>query len=204
MSTQAAAAATSSKATKSKKAASPKKAAAKPTHPPFLEMIVQAITESDETRKGASKQAIFKHLNTAHGIDTKVSGHHIRLALKRGVESGSIKQASGIGANGRFKVGDNKPEAAAKKPKSPRKPRTAKSTTPKPKKAAAPKAKKAAVAKKSPAKAPKKTAKEQIKEKRTQGRTIKEEQKSPARVPSLSKKASSKKSPARSQTNIIS
>ncbi|EYB87507.1 hypothetical protein Y032_0261g546 [Ancylostoma ceylanicum] len=164
---------------KKSKAAKPKgekKAKATPSHPVYGAMIKAAIKELKD-RKGASKQAIFKFITQKYqvGDNEKQINARLRLALKKGVEKGLLKQASGTGAAGRFRLaektaetpvkpkvakkpkaeaGDAKPKKAAAKPKAPKakKEKSAKS----PKKATKPKAKSA----KSPKKAatPKKAA----------------------------------------------
>ncbi|CAE1302684.1 H1_5 [Acanthosepion pharaonis] len=159
---------------KTKKASKPKKAS---SHPPYGQMIKDAITDLKE-RGGSSRQAIQKYLTTHFKVPADgVSSAQLKLALKRGVTSGQLKQCKGTGASGSFKVGEKKTEkkpkakskkpakkAAAKKPKSPKK-------TAKPKKVAAKKAKKPKVAKpaakkaKSPKKAKKTAAKKTAKPK---------------------------------------
>ena len=96
-----------------KKAAAPKKAAAakaaspaKKTpaakkapktasaHPPYLDMIVAAITALKE-RGGSSRQAILKYIlaNYNVGTDPKAANLHLKQALKRGITAGTINNA---------------------------------------------------------------------------------------------------------------
>ena len=140
-------------ATKAKKLAKPKAA---PSHPPYKDMTLKAIATLKD-RKGASRQAIVKYVTENFNVNDKASSH-IRMALKKGVEAGWLEQKSGIGAQGRFRVGKvekpkkkpaKKPAAkkpAAKKPAAKKttakktatkkKPTTAKKATPKKKTAA--------------------------------------------------------------------
>jgi len=159
---------------KTKKAAKPKKPAA---HPKYAEMIKQAVSSLKE-RKGSSRAAILKYIAANFKIEQNASTNsHLKMALKKAVSTGVLKQVSGTGAAGSFKLGEakekkpkvKKPKAAkaAKKPKATKpagekKPKVKKAKTPKKKAAAKPKkspAKKAAKPKKSPAKKAAKKAK---------------------------------------------
>lgn len=143
------------------------------SHPKYSVMIAAAINGLKE-RNGSSRQAIQKYIVSQYKVDDKSVGTQLKLALKRGVASGSLKQVKGAGASGSFRI--NKPAAeapkkAAKKPaakKAVKKP-AAKKVTKKPaakkaakkpaakkaaKKPAAKKAAKKPAAKKSPAKKP--------------------------------------------------
>lgn len=144
---------------------SPKKkvvVAKKPAeHPKYIDMIQAAIAALKE-RKGSSRQAISKYISANYKVGNQ-SDVHLRSALKRGVAAGNLKQVSGNGASGSFKL----PPPPAKKPKA-KKPAAPKKTV---KKKAAPKktpvkkaakktpVKKAAAAKKKPAAAKKSAAK---------------------------------------------
>lgn len=132
------------------------KAKAKPAeHPKYSEMVAAAIVALKE-RSGSSRQAILKYISANYKVGDH-AGTHLKLALKRGVTSGALKQVKGTGASGSFKVAE-KPKAPKKKPaakkpaakKTPKKP-AAKKT---PKKAA----KKPAAKKATPKKAAKKPA----------------------------------------------
>ena len=121
-----------------------------PDHPKYGEMIAAAIGSLKE-RKGSSRQAILKYItgnyNVGDGANT-----HVKLALKRGVVSGVLKQVKGTGASGSFKLAEkpkatklaSKPKATAKKPVA-KKPATKKPAAKKPaaKKATPKKTKKA-------------------------------------------------------------
>ena len=145
-----------------KKKAAPKKPA---DHPKYGEMIAAAIGSLKE-RTGSSRQAIVKYITANYKVGDGANTH-VKLALKRGVQAGALKQVKGTGASGSFKLADKvkvdkktkakKPAAkkpAAKKAKKPaaKKP-AAKKSTPKQAKQATPKkaAKKPAVAAKKPA-----------------------------------------------------
>ncbi len=121
-----------------KTSSAPKKT---PAHPKFIDMIVEAIKSLNE-RSGSSKQALAKFIFSKYPVDDKSAQKYIKTSLKNGLKSGQIKQASGVGLSGSFKVG----EKAVKKVKAAKK-------VAKP--AADKVAKKPKVAKKSPAKAKK-------------------------------------------------
>ena len=129
------------------------KAKAKPAdHPKYSEMIAAAIVALKE-RSGSSRQAILKYISANYKVGDH-AGTHLKLALKRGVTGGALKQVKGTGASGSFKVAE-KPKAPKKKPaakKVAKKP-AAKKATPKKKKPAAKKVKKTP-AKKAAAKKP--------------------------------------------------
>jgi len=156
---------------KEKKVAKPKKAA---THPSYNAMIKEAIAALKE-KGGSSRQAILKYIIKTHKIKAdNVTGAQLKIALKRGVTSGDLKQSKGTGASGSFKLGvakkaekpkkvvKKKPAAkkatkAVKKPKSPKKvAKPAKKAAKSPKKAKKPKVAKPA---KKVAKSPKKVKK---------------------------------------------
>ena len=156
-----------------KKKAAPKKPA---DHPKYSEMIAAAITALKE-RTGSSRQAIVKYISANYKVGDS-AGTHVKLALKRGVASGALKQVKGAGASGSFKnVEKAKPKAkkpAAKKP-------------------AAKKVKKPAAAAKKPAakKTPKKAKKPAAK--KTPKKTKKPAAKKPAKKPAAKKSAAKKK-----------
>ena len=139
-----------------KAAAKPKKA---PDHPKYIDMIVAAITSLGE-RTGSSRQAICKYIQANYKVGDNINVH-VKMALKRGVTSGTLAQPKGTGASGSFKV-VKKAELAKKKPATKKKPAAKKPAAKKPaaKKPAAKKStpKKKAAAKKSTPKKTKKTA----------------------------------------------
>ncbi|KAE9415864.1 hypothetical protein Angca_009913, partial [Angiostrongylus cantonensis] len=110
------------KKTKATKQKGEKKAKTAPTHPVYGTMIKSAIKELKD-RKGASKQAILKFIVQKYkvGDNEKQINARLRLALKRGVQSGLLTQASGTGAAGRFRMAERSShEAAAKIAKKPK------------------------------------------------------------------------------------
>ena len=125
-----------------KKVAAKKKVVAKKVadHPKYAEMISTAIGALKE-RSGSSRQAILKYVTANYKVSEYCSTH-VKLALKRGVAGGVLKQVKGAGASGSFKLAEKlkktpKKKVAAKKPASKKKKAT-------PKKAKKPAAKKAA------------------------------------------------------------
>lgn len=148
--------------------ASPKKAEKKvrkpkavADHPKYADMISAAIGSLKE-RSGSSRQAILKYVQANYKVGDGASTH-VKLALKRGVAGGHLKQVKGSGASGSFKLPDKpkKPKlkkSAAKKPvakkaKKPAVKKAKKKVTPKKKKVVKKVAKKPA-AKKVAAKKP--------------------------------------------------
>ena len=165
--------------------ASPKKKAAakKPAdHPKYLDMIVAAIVALKE-RTGSSRQAIKKYITANYKVGDS-AGTHLKLALKRGVASGALKQVKGTGASGSFKVAE-KPKPAKKAAKKPAKKPAAK----KPAKKTA--AKKKPAAKKPAAKKSKATPKKAAKKP-----AAKKAAKKPAAKKPAAKKTAAKKKPA--------
>ncbi|KAK6751988.1 hypothetical protein RB195_003420 [Necator americanus] len=159
------------KKTKTSKPKGEKKPKIAPSHPVYSAMIKAAIKELKD-RKGASKQAILKFITQKYklGDNEKQISARLRMALKKGVIAGSLKQASGTGAAGRFRLPDKaeapatpkvakKPKAAgAAKPKKAAAAKPKKAAGDKPKKAKKPKSPKKAAAKPKTAKSPKKPA----------------------------------------------
>ena len=115
-----------------KKAAAKKPAAAKKTaeHPKYIEMIESAIGTLKE-RSGSSRQAILKYIGANYKVGENASTH-VKLALKRGVTGGALKQVKGAGASGSFKLAE-KPKKVSKKTPAAKKPvaKKAKKATPK-------------------------------------------------------------------------
>ena len=143
-----------------------KRAAAKPkvpaAHPKYTEMIAAAVGSLKE-RGGSSRQAILKYIVAKYNVgkNETVVNTHLKMALRSGVKSGSLKQAKGTGATGSFRLGEKakaapKKAVVAKKPRAPSAAKKAKS----PKKVAkkATKSPKQATAKKSVARKPKSPA----------------------------------------------
>merc|ERR1712114_111814 len=166
----------------------PKVAKAAPEHPKYAEMIATAITTFKD-RTGTSRQAIKKYImeNYKVGDDDKRVGVYVKLALKKGVEAGTLKMArsSGKGA-GSYKIGEK-----AKKPKKVAKPSTAKKT-------AATKNKRLSVVQKSKKSAsasakPKKTAKKPTKTDDKKKAKKSTDKKVPLKKATKAKKATPKK-----------
>ena len=156
-----------------KKKAAPKKPA---DHPKYSEMIAAAITALKE-RTGSSRQAIVKYISANYKVGDS-AGTHVKLALKRGVASGALKQVKGAGASGSFKNAEKAKPAKAKKPAA--------------KKPAAKKVKKPAAAKKPAAKKTPKKAKKPA-AKKTPKKAKKPAAKKPAKKPAAKKSAAKKK-----------
>merc|ERR1712142_173342 len=129
------------------------------SHPKFAVMIAAAIAALKD-RSGSSRQAILRYIVSHYKVDEKVATTQIKLALKRGANSGVLKQVKGSGASGSFKVAEAKPKAkTAKKTKTikkkpVKKTKKAKKPAVKTKKAAKPKAAKKPAVKKPAAKKP--------------------------------------------------
>ena len=161
------------KGEKKAKKSAPKKPA---DHPKYSEMISAAIAALKE-RTGSSRQAIVKYIAANYKVGEN-AGTHVKLALKRGVASGDLKQVKGAGASGSFKnVEKAKPKAkkpAAKKPaaKKPAAKKVKKPAAKKPaaKKATPKKAKKPAAKKATPKKAKKPAAKKAAKKPAAKGK----------------------------------
>merc|ERR1712168_436030 len=146
---------TMSDAPKAKKAAKPKAPAA---HPKYSVMIAAAITAL-KSRTGSSRQAILKYIVANYKVDADKAATQVRLALKRGLKKGTLKQARATGKGaGCFKLVKVEKPKKVKKAKKPAK----KAAKKKPAKKAAKKAPKKA-AKKPAKKAAKKPAKKAAK-----------------------------------------
>ncbi|XP_072027882.1 histone H1, gonadal-like [Amphiura filiformis] len=148
-----------------------KKAAAKKpaAHPTYLVMVQAAIVALKE-RGGSSAQKIRSYIAANYKVDPAKMKAPLRAALKKGVASGALVQASGKGASGKFKLG--KTTDSAKKAKAVERRKAAKAKAAAKRKAkreakkqkaaakkAATKAKKAAKKSAKKAKKPKKAAK---------------------------------------------
>ncbi|RXG67949.1 Heterochromatin protein 1-binding protein 3 [Armadillidium vulgare] len=108
---------TSKKAVKAPKEKKAKKTPA-PTHPLYSVMITEAIGALKE-KTGSSRHAIVKYIATNYNMNEKTANSRVKLALKREIESGNIKQVKGVGASGSFKLA--KPDEESKPKKSPAK-----------------------------------------------------------------------------------
>jgi len=118
-------------------------------HPKYGEMIAASIGALKE-RSGSSRQAILKYVQANYKVGDGASTH-VKLALKRGVAGGALKQVKGTGASGSFKLAEKTKSAPKKKPAA-KKPAAKKAKKPAAKKVAKkPAAKKATPKKKKPA-----------------------------------------------------
>lgn len=147
---------------KTKKTVAAKKPAS--NHPKYIDMVVEAIKALKE-RSGSSRIAILKYIIANFDVRDNCNPH-VKLALKRGVITGTLLQPKGVGASGSFKlnkkVDEKKPKttvAATKKKTVVKKTIKKKTPTKKAKKSTTPKkaAKKPASAKKAAKKPVKKT-----------------------------------------------
>ena len=169
------------KGEKKAKKSAPKKPA---DHPKYADMIQAAIAALKE-RTGSSRQAIVKYIAANYKVSDS-AGTHVKLALKRGVASGQLKQVKGAGASGSFK----NVEKAKPKPKKPA------AKKPAAKKAKKPAAKKPA-AKKATKKATPKKAKKPAAKKATPKKAKKPAAKKPAKKAAAKKPAKKTKTPAK-------
>ncbi|NXS04745.1 H5 protein, partial [Oxylabes madagascariensis] len=129
-------------ATKPKRARSARRPAA---HPAYSDMITAAI-RADKSRGGSSRQSIQKYVKSHYKVGQNADVQ-IRLAIRRLLATGVLKQTKGVGASGSFRLGKSskakrspskKRKKAARRSTSPRKParsRKAKSPAKKPKSA---------------------------------------------------------------------
>ncbi|KAM6137145.1 histone H1.0 [Pterocles gutturalis] len=167
-------------------AAKPKRARAarRPVaHPTYSDMITAAI-RAEKSRGGSSRQSIQKYVKSHY----KVGQHadvQIRLAIRRMLATGILKQTKGVGASGSFRLA--KAVKAKKSPARKRKKATRKSTSPR--KAARPRKTK------SPAKKPKAAARKARKKSRASPKKAKK----PKTVKAKSLKASRPKKAKRSK-----
>ncbi|NWX58576.1 H5 protein, partial [Promerops cafer] len=130
-------------ATKPKRARSARRPAA---HPAYSDMITAAI-RADKTRGGSSRQSIQKYVKSHYKVGQNADVQ-IRLAIRRLLAAGVLKQTKGVGASGSFRLAkaskakrspSKKRKKAARRSTSPRKPaksRKARSPAKKPKSAA--------------------------------------------------------------------
>jgi histone H1/5 len=90
---------------KAKPAAQPKAAKTPAAHPPFFEMIIQAIRKLND-RAGSSRQAILKFITANFKVTEKQGNQHVKIGLKNAVKAGTLKQVKGVGASGSFKLSE--------------------------------------------------------------------------------------------------
>jgi len=152
-----------------------KKPAKKPEHPPFSEMVVTAL-KALKDRTGSSRQAIEKYIKANYKVGDNC-GPHLKLALKRMSEKGTLVHSKGKGASGSFKL--NKEAKVEKKKKPAKKPAAKK-----------PAAKKV---KSTPKKAAKKTPTKKSKSPKKKADKPKKAKKPAAAKPKAAKKPAAKK-----------
>ena len=140
-----------------------------PEHPTYAAMI-SAACASLKDRKGSSKQAIEKYVCANYKVGVKYNGP-LKLALRKGVETGLLIQTKGTGASGSFKIA--KVEKPAVKKPAVKKPVAKKAVAKKPvaKKVVAKKVVTKAVVKK--AASPKKVAAKKVVKKTVKKPTVK-------------------------------
>lgn len=97
-----------------KKTATTPKSTTKVAHPPFFEMITEAIAKLNE-RSGSSRQAILKFIVSNFMVEEKSGNQHIKVGLKNAVKAGTLKQVKGVGASGSFKLSDSFKSKSTKK-----------------------------------------------------------------------------------------
>uniref|UniRef100_A0A0K0DRV3 H15 domain-containing protein n=1 Tax=Angiostrongylus cantonensis TaxID=6313 RepID=A0A0K0DRV3_ANGCA len=97
-------------------ASMPKEARKASSHPTYSVMIRKAVSELKE-KSGSSKAAILKFMQSHFKLGANITriNFHLRVALKKAVVKGELKQVKGMGASGRFKLGKKKSISAAKK-----------------------------------------------------------------------------------------
>ncbi|XP_021733742.1 histone H1.1-like [Chenopodium quinoa] len=189
-----------------KKTSAPKKAAAAksaPSHPPYIEMITEALVSLKE-RTGSSHYAIAKHIEEQQKVRDLPPNFRKLLfnQLKKSVASGKlvmVKKSFKL-PPGTSKKSPTAAPAAAEKPKAAAKPKS--------KEAAAKPAKKSAAAKPKAAGAKAKTTTAKAKASTTAAKKQKVSMKSPAKSPAKkvapvkAKKPKSIKSPAKKATAV--
>lgn len=104
------------------KASATKPKKAKPSSPTLPAMILEAVGELNEKR-GSSRQAILKYINTNYDVDASDVAKRISRFIMIHVEKGELKQSRGTGAAGSFKLGVDHNNETKKVKKSP-KPKT--------------------------------------------------------------------------------
>lgn len=91
------------------------------SHPKYSDMIKAALKSLND-RSGSSRAAILKYVLAHYSIDPMQANQHLKLALKNGVKSKSLKQTKGNGASGSFKIGTEAKPAKKKSSKKAKKP----------------------------------------------------------------------------------
>ncbi|XP_050181168.1 histone H5 [Myiozetetes cayanensis] len=173
-------------ATKPKRARSARRPAA---HPTYTDMITAAI-RADKSRGGSSRQFIQKyvksHYKVGHNADVQ-----IRLAIRRLLTAGVLKQTKGVGASGSFRLA--KASKAKRSPAKKRKKAARRSTSPR-KRARSRKAK-------SPAKKPKSATRKARKKSRSSPKKAKKPKTVKAKSLKVSKPKKAKRSKPRAKSS---
>ncbi|NWH77437.1 H5 protein, partial [Piaya cayana] len=154
------------------------------SHPTYSDMIAAAI-RAEKSRSGSSRQSIQKYVKSHY----KVGQHadvQIRLAIRRLLATGFLKQAKGVGASGSFRLA--KADKVKKSPARKKKKKVARKST-SPKKAARPRK----------AKSPSKKPKSPARKARKKSRASPKKAKKPKTVKAKSLKASKPKKAKRSK-----
>lgn len=114
--------------------------------------MIKAAIEALACKKGSSKHAIVKYIRENYdvGDNTKNIEQIVRMTLTRNVDAGNLKQVSGTGASGSFKLAVKK-DSPAKKPAAKKPAKKAEAKKAPAKKAAVKKTPIKAAAKKTPA-----------------------------------------------------
>lgn len=81
--------------------------------PPYSEMVLAAVTELKD-RTGSSRQAIAKYLTDNYELAPRYEVH-MKLALKRLVETKVLVQTKGTGATGSFSLNKKKAKKTSRK-----------------------------------------------------------------------------------------
>ncbi|NXK90627.1 H5 protein, partial [Formicarius rufipectus] len=110
-------------ATKPKRARSARRPAA---HPTYTDMITAAI-RADKSRGGSSRQSIQKYVKSHYKVGQNADVQ-IRLAIRRLLAAGVLKQTKGVGASGSFRLA--KASKVKKSPAKKRKKAARRSTSP--------------------------------------------------------------------------
>eukprot|EP00178_Gracilaria_changii_P002119 TRINITY_DN13138_c0_g1_i1.p1 TRINITY_DN13138_c0_g1~~TRINITY_DN13138_c0_g1_i1.p1 ORF type:complete len:191 (+),score=43.86 TRINITY_DN13138_c0_g1_i1:85-573(+) len=129
----------------------PKKKSAAAKHPAYFDLIKEAIKATAKPIKGSSRQAIEAYLTAKYGAQLPNLRSHLRVSLRRLVESKKLTQTKGsyrVGPAGK-EVAKKKKKAAKKTPKKSSTKKKAAGTKRKAKKSAKKAAKKAKKPKKS-------------------------------------------------------
>ncbi|NXD04752.1 H5 protein, partial [Certhia familiaris] len=171
-------------ATKPKRPRSARRPAA---HPAYSDMITAAI-RADKSRGGSSRQSIQKYVKSHYKVGRNADVQ-IRLAIRRLLATGVLKQTKGVGASGSFRL--VKTSKAKRSPSKKRKKAARRSTSPR-KTSRSRKAK-------SPAKKPKSATRKARKKSRSPKKA-----KKPKTVKAKSLKASKPKKAKRSKSRTKS